>query len=381
MDNAFLPSQRHLFQIPASVCYLNCAYMSPQLQSVSRAGKQAVELKGQPWRVGEDQWFTQVELARARFAELLGATPEDVALAPSASYGIATAARNSPVGRDQTIVLLAEQFPSCVYPWQRKAAESGAEIVTVARPERGGWTPAILAAIDERCAVVAMPAFHWADGGRIDLEAIGQGARKVGAALVLDLSQSAGAAPLDLAAIDPDWLCAPTYKWLLGPYSAGFLYVAPRNHQGIPLEENWISRAGSEDFSKLVDYQERYRDGARRYDVGERSNFVLIPMVNAALEQLLEWGVDRISQALQETTRELEGIAAEFGFRALPEPERAPHILGLRREAGLPEGLVGALRERDVYVGTRGQTLRVAPYLHVEADDLERFRAALRSAL
>jgi selenocysteine lyase/cysteine desulfurase len=355
--------------------------MSPQLLSVSAAGREAVALKGQPWRVGEEHWFNEVERARAQFAQVIHASADDVAFAPSASYGIATAARNCPVEAGQTIVLLAEQFPSCVYPWQRKAADSGATIVTVPRTDGEAFTPAVLEAIDEACAVVALPAFHWADGARLDLEAIGRAARRVGASFVLDLSQSVGAAPLDLSAVDPDWLCAPTYKWLLGPYSTGFLYVAPRNHDGIPLEENWIARAGSEDFSKLVDYQDEYRAGARRYDVGERSNFVLMPMVNAALEQLLEWGVERISETLRATTRELEQIAAEHGFEAAPEAERAPHILGLNRAGGLPEGLVAKLRERSVIVGARGETLRVSPYLHVEGGDLERFRDALGAAL
>ena len=266
-----------------------------------------------------------------------------------------------------------------MYPWKRRAEETGGRILTIERPADHDWTRAILDRIDERCAVVALPAFHWADGGRIDLVEIGQAARAVGASLVLDLSQSAGAAPIDVAEVDPDWLCAPTYKWLLGPYSTGFLYVAPRNHDGVPLEENWIARRGSADFGRLVDYQDRYREGARRYDVGERSNFVLLPMVNAGLDQVLEWGVDRIAAALSATTARLVEIADEARFTATPEALRAPHFLGLSREGGLPEDLVARLRERSVYVGTRGDALRVSPHLHSSDADLDRFAEALRS--
>ncbi len=379
MSSSIIPTQRHLFSIPDDVCYLNCSYMSPQLESVRLAGREAVDLKSEPWRLGDEHWFGRVEGARERFARIIGATADDVALVPSASYGIGTAARNCPVSSGQTIVLVADQFPSCVYPWRRKVEESGGEILTVARPHDFDWTAAILECIDHRCAVVALPAFHWTDGGRIDLDEIGMAARSVGAKLVLDLSQSVGASPINVAEVDPDWISAPTYKWLLGPYSAGFLYVAPRNHDGLPLEENWIARSGSEDFSRLVHYQDRYREGARRYDVGERSNFVLLPMVIAALDQLLSWGVDRIASTLRQTNTRIAEIAAEAGFQALPVEQRAPHILGLTRKGGLPENLVAGFRDAAVHVGIRGDSLRVAPHLHLTDADLARFRKALRN--
>lgn len=374
-----IPSQRSLFSIPEKVCYLNCCFMSPQLESVRQAGREAVDLKAEPWRLGDEHWFGRVEGARERFARILGATADDIALVPSASYGIGTAARNCPVNNGQTIILVADQFPSCVYPWRRKIDESGGEIVTVARPGDHDWTAAILERIDARCAVVTLPAFHWTDGGRIDLVEIGRAAHAVGAKLVLDLSQSVGAAAIDVAEVDPDWIAAPTYKWLLGPYSAGFLYVAPRNHAGRPLEENWIVRRGSDDFSRLVDYQDRYHEGARRYDVGERSNFVLLPMVNAALDQLNSWGVDRIASTLRQINARIEELAAEAGFQALPAEHRAPHILGLMRKTGLPNDLVARFRAQSVYVGVRGDSLRIAPHLHVSDADLDRFGKALRS--
>jgi selenocysteine lyase/cysteine desulfurase len=378
MPDTLIASQRSLFRVPEEIAYLNCAYMSPQLESVTRAGREAARLKEEPWRITEEAWFGRVEEARERFARIIGAQIDDIALVPAASYGIGTAARNTPVGAGQTIVLLAEQFPSCVYPWMRRAKETGARIVTIARPADHDWTAAILESIDGDCAVVAVPAFHWADGGALDLVRIGEAVRRVGARLVLDLSQSAGAAPIDVAVVDPDWLVAPTYKWLLGPYSMGFLYVAPRHHDGQPLEENWIARGGSDDFSRLVDYRDDYRAGARRYDVGERANFVLLPMVIAALDQLLEWGVDRVAVTLRATTERIVEIAAESGYRAAPASHRAPHFVGLTRAGGLPDALVARLRERSVHVGTRGQAMRVAPHLHVSEADLGRFRDALR---
>jgi selenocysteine lyase/cysteine desulfurase len=376
-----LPCQRARFAIPDDVCYLNTAYMSALLESVRLAGESAVGLKSRPWQVKAEHWFARVERARALFGELIGASADDIALVPSASYGIAAAAKNAPLASGQTIVVMQDQFPSAVYPWRRKAAEAGGSVVTVARPADHDWTAALLEVIDARCRVVSLPACHWSDGALIDLHAVGARARDVGAQLVLDLSQSAGAAPFDLAGIDPDWICAPAYKWLLGPYSAGFLYAAPRQQTGVPLEENWIVRAGSEDFSRLVDYVDEYREGARRFDVGERSNFILVPMLIAGLEQLLEWGVERIAETLRQTNATLAAIAERHGLRALPAELRSPHILGLEAPDGLPADLIPKLAEQSVYIGLRGNALRVAPHVHVSDADLQRFDYALGRAL
>ncbi len=376
-----LPSERSLFAIPDDVCYLNTAYMSPLLESVREAGERGLRAKSQPWTITQEHWFGQVERARELFARLIGASADDVALVPSASYGVGTAAANLPLERGDRVLLLEDQFPSGVYPWRSRAAECGAELVHVPRPTDLDWSRAILGAIDERCRVACLPACHWTDGGWIDLPPIAERLREVGAQLVLDLSQSLGAAPFDVTAVDPDWLCAPTYKWLLGPYSAGFLYVAPRHQQGRPLEEGWIVRSGSEDFSRLVDYVDAYREGARRFDVGERSNFVLVPMVVRALEQILEWTVDGIAMRLDDLTARIAAIAERHGLSATPRARRGPHLLGLAADRSLPEDLIPRLAERRVYIGRRGDALRVAPHLHVTVDDLDRFDEALAHVL
>ena len=124
---------------------------------------------------------------------------------------------------------------------------------------------------------------QWTSGGRLDLVRIGEACRKLGAALVLDLTQSLGALPFSVGGlknnlqngVQPDFAVAASYKWLLGPYSVGLLYVAPKWQSGMPLEENWIQRANARDFSSLILYTEDYDAGARRFDMGERANFAL----------------------------------------------------------------------------------------------------------
>ena len=377
-----IPCQRHLFDIPSDVAYLNCAYISPLMHAVREVGEASTRRKCRPWEIGPDDFFSDAEEGRRLFAELVGASAEDIALVPAASYGVSTAARNVPLAPGRQVLLLEEQFPSNVYPWRERARECGAEVRTLPRPEDEDWTRCILEALDERVAVAALPHVHWTDGALIDLERVGARCREVGAMLVVDGTQSVGALPFDVAAVRPDFLVVATYKWLLGPYAAGYLYVAPERHEGVPIEHNWADRARSEDFTGLVDYRDAYQPGARRYDVGERGNFHLLPMANAALRQVHEWGVENIQTTIRERTRRIaEGVHA-LGIRTLPEDRRGGHYLGLRFPGGVPEGLAQRLAAERVYVSGRGHgALRVTPHLWVNDEDEARFLEVLEAVM
>ncbi len=372
-----LPCQRHLFEIPEEVSYLNCAYLSPLMKAVSEAGVAGLRRKAAPWEIVAEDFFTGSEAARSGFARLLGCDPGCVSIAPSVSYGVGVAAANLPMGPGRRVVLLEEQFPSNVYPWLARAEATGAEVVFAARDAGGAdaWTAPLLSLIDERTAVVAVPACHWTDGTTVDLVAVSRRCREVGAALSLDLTQSLGACPFDLEGVQPDFVVAAAYKWLLGPYGLAFMYAAPRHLGGVPLEFGWINREGSEDFAQLVRYREGFAPGARRYDVGQRSNFVTLPMIAAALDQIQAWGVEAIAETLGALTGEIAARAAVLGLEVCEA--RAPHMLGLRAPGGLPEGLARHLVEAKVFVSVRGDAIRVSPHLYNGARDLERLFGAL----
>ena len=376
-----LPSQRHLFELPDGVTYLNCAYMSPQLRSVRAAGEAALGMKAQPWRLKPEDFFTHSERLRGLFARLVGADADGVALVPSASYGMAVAAANLRVREGQRLVVLAEEFPSNLYPWRELARRARAEVVTVACPEDGDWTRAVLAQVDARCALVAVPHCHWTDGSWLDLARVGARAREVGAALAVDGTQSVGALPLDVGVVRPDFLVAAGYKWLMGPYSQGYLYVAPQYREGVPLEQNWVVRQGSEDFSRLVDYRDAYQPGARRFDVGERSNFQLVPMAAAALGQVLEWGVEEIQGTLRALTDRVARGATGLRLEVAPAAHRVGHLIGLRRRSGYAPGVAQRLAALDLHVSVRGDNLRVSPHLYNTPEDVDRLLAALAPLL
>jgi selenocysteine lyase/cysteine desulfurase len=344
MTYDLLPTQRALFDIPGDIAYLNSAYMGPMPKAAAEAGEVGMRAKLNPWTISPADFFTESEAVRGLFARLVNATAEDIAIVSSVSYGMAVAANILALKAGQSVLALAEQFPSNVYPWIEKAKQAGARFVSIPRPADDDWTALVLAQLDGSTGIVALPHCHWTDGGLLDLIAIGAACRKVGAALCIDATQSMGVMPFDVKAIQPDFLVSSGYKWLLGPYSFGYLYVAPRWQQGAPIEHNWIARQDSENFSGLVDYKSGFQPGARRFDVGERSNFALTPAAKASLELLLGWGTERIYATLKQRNDKIADRAwTELGLNSVPAARRAGHYLGLRfwRCAGRAAGQTG----------------------------------------
>jgi len=380
-DTTLIPCQRALFDIPEDVAYFNCAYMSPLLRSVATAGEHGIADKSQPWQVRPADFFSLPDQARGLFASLIGAQADDIAIVGSASYGIETALKNIHLQAGDKVLICADEFPSNLYPLRRAAQEAGADIVTVARPQDDDWTRALLHVIDSNTRLAVLSHCHWTDGGLIDLAAIRLALDPHDGLLVVDATQSLGALPLDVAQVRPDFLVAATYKWLLGPYSLGFLYVAPRWQNGQPLEENWANREAAHDFARLVDYREGYALGARRYDMGERANFVALPMAMAALEQIADWQVTRIAQTLGSLTGSIAAQVAPWGLEAAPAHLRAGHFLGLRWPGVLPPSLLKQLAAAQVHVSIRGAAIRITPHLYNHEGDVARLLEVLCTAL
>ncbi len=378
-----IPCQRQLFDLPDDVAYLNCAYMSPLMHPVAEAGRAAIATKMRPWGTFAEDFFAGPDEFRALAAQLMHATAADIAIVPSVSYGVASAVLNLDPKPDGEILLLQDDFPSDVYSWRRFAHEKQLRIRTVEQPESASpdLTAAVLSAIGPRTRVVSVPQVHWTNGLKLDLVRIGQAARASGAALVLDLTQSLGAIPVDIQAIDPDFAMAACYKWLLGPYGIGVLYVAPRHQQGRPLEEGWIARKNSANFAGLVDYQDEYQSGAVRFDMGERSQFQLLPMAVAGMRQILAWGVEDIAASLGLLTARMGEEASAMGLAVAPAELRAPNYLGIAFSGGPPPNLLANLRARNVHVSVRGSSVRVTPYLYNNDSDIERFFSALQASL
>ena len=301
---------------------------------------------------------------------------ENVAIIPSASYGISTLANNIPLAQGDEIVVLAEQFPSNVYPWQRLANEKSATLITVEPPQKfnnrgAGWNQRILESINTKTKVVAMGHVHWADGTLFDLQAIRKRTSEVKAMLIIDGTQSVGALPIDVSALQPDALVCAAYKWLMGPYTTGLAYFSDHFLNGRPLEENWITRKSSEDFAGLVSYRDEYQPGARRFDMGERSNFILNPMLLSALKMVNRWKPGRVQQYTRHITSIPLQALREHGWWIEDDHFRANHLFGLRPETPMDMAkLKKRLSKARIAVSYRGDAIRVAPHVYNSENDL-----------
>lgn len=376
------------FSLPTNITYLNCAYMSPLLKSVERTGIRGVRLKRNPANIHPEDFFSTTKDLRSEFAKLINASgPDRISIVPSASYGIATVTKNLKLHKGEHVLVAAEQFPSNYYPWQSLCAEAGAELKIVTPDknfkDRGRiWNAKFLESINAQTRAVAIAHTHWADGTLFELEALRRRTSEVGAILVIDGTQSVGVLPFDIGKIQPDALVCAAYKWLLGPYSIGLAYYGDYFNDGRPIEENWIHRLDSENFSGLVNYESRYQPGALRFGVGEHSNFILAPMALKAIAQINRWGVDNIQEYCRLITEPAIAALRDKGFLIEELPYRGSHLFGIRHSkyADL-ENWKEKFHRANIHVSIRGNAIRVSPHVYNDVNDLNRLAKVLSAAV
>jgi selenocysteine lyase/cysteine desulfurase len=380
-----LASQRALFEMPRHICYLNSASYSPLPLRTLEAGRAAVGRKGTPWTLDAAFAHGQHERARAAAARLINADTADIALIPSISYGVATAARILKIERGTRVIVLEDDHSSPVLEWHARAQAQGFAVETVRRPEDGDWSSAVLAAIERSGAapvgLASISSVHWSDGGLIDIDRVGAALRQRGAAFVVDATQGAGVLAMDVQRLDPDFVIFPTYKWLLGPYGRAFLYVAKRHQAGIPLEQTAGGRRDVRAENAVYFADLRYVPDARRFDMGERDHFISLEMASIGMEMMAEWGATAIAARLAMLTdriaQRLRGLGVGMPERHL----RAPHILCLSFADGMPKGLIEGLASEGIYVAARLGRMRISPHVYNDEEDADRFVAALARRL
>lgn len=356
-----------LFDIPSDVTYLNAAFMTPLAVPVRQAGERAVAVKSAPWSLNRGSFYEGVERARAAAARLIGAQPGDIAIVGSTSYGVSVAAANLRFRPRSIVLTMAGEHPSIVYVWLQRAKGSlGHE--ELHRPRFKDWTAAILDRLEDRSrariGVLALTPVHWTDGSLIDLEAIAKVARRQGIALVVDATQSIGVQPLDVQRIQPDFMVFATYKWMLGPYGLAFLYAAPHQQGGRPIEESLFSRRGADQITNQYGRELRFMEGARRYDMGERSSFANVAMATAGAELLATVGALAIADYLRPLTERIAETATALGFE-MPSPSaRSAHLLGIRRIDVDAAAVAAQLARANIHVSARDGAIRISPYVY-----------------
>jgi selenocysteine lyase/cysteine desulfurase len=377
----YIPTQRHLFDIPEDIAYFNCAGNSPLLnESVKKLIEGSIS-KSHPWERTAQDYFEGSETIRKLAADIFGGDVNAYAVIPAASYGISTATRilEPILQAGDSILVIEGEFPSNVLPWQRTAIERKAKIVTVPLPEDGDWTKAIISHLDTKVKIMALSTCHWTNGAFVDLASIREACPNI--ILVVDATQTLGAMPFPIEEVKPDFLVASGYKWLLCPYGFSLMYVAEQWQNSRPLEETWLARENAEDFASLVNYSGIYMQGARRFDVGEKCVPTLLPGAIAAFEQIKTWGIKQIAESLSIINHKISTYLIELGFQLPDETLRCPHLFGARIPENYTGNLVAELGKRNIFVSQRGSSVRFAPHLHINDLDLKRLLEALNDIL
>ncbi len=379
------------FSLPSDVVYLNCATMSPLSIMVEEQGIKGLLRKSRPFQITQDDFFAEAEIVKARFAEIINCPePDRIAIMPSVSYGMATVVKNlirkRSLSEPQKVLLVSEEFPSDVYPWE-ELTEKGVRLETIPAPdslvERGkNWNEKLLAAIDENTLLLCISPTHWADGTRFDLIAISQKCRQHNVFFVIDGTQHVGAYPFDIEEVKPDFLICAVYKWLLGPYGNALAFCGDFFDDGSPLEQTWIGRQDSQNFKDLINYQTEYRPKAYRYNMGEFSDFIKLPMISASLGQILEWQPSRIQNYAGSLTQNFIAELKNAGYWVEDKAFRASHLFGIRPPAkvDLPR-LQADLLKNKIYLSYRGLSIRVSVNVWNDEADLAKLATVLLDAV
>jgi selenocysteine lyase/cysteine desulfurase len=372
-----LSSQKHLFNLDPVVHYLNNAYRGPQLKSSEEAGISSIIKQRNPFQLKPSDFFEGVDSVRTTFGKLVNCESSEVAIMPSTSYGFTSVLNNIKPKAGGKAIVVQDEFPSGYFSITRWAQENQASISTISSDPNSdskgeSWNTNLLDAIDANTSVVLISSVHWMSGLKFDLEAIGTKCQKMGAAFIVDGTQSVGAMPIDVKAFHIDALICATYKWLLGPYSIAMAYIGERFNNGIPLEESWMNRVNARDFGRLSEYSSDYNPGAARYTVGEASNFVLMPMLQASLNQILDWTPEAIQNYAGILNRPLLKFINQIGGRTEPEAFLAQHLFAPQLPKGInPAHLKKELEENQIYISMRGEYLRVSINVFNDTKDIK----------
>ena len=323
-------------------------------------------------------WLGEIAEVREKFARIIGAQPHEIAIAPNVSAALSEIATGLDMDERNRVVMADLDFPTLAYQWMAKQ-RLGIEIDFVESPDRITVpTDQLLAAIDERAGLVATSRVFYLSGYIQDIAAVTRRAHDQGALVLIDDYQGTGQIPLDVKALDIDFLVTGTLKWLMGGPGLAFIYVRedliPRLR---PSVTGWW---GSRDMFEFRTGVFEYRDDAQRLEAGTPA-VAPIFAANASLDIVLEIGVDRIRERTRWLADDLVRRIQRRGWTLLSPADGAMRssivMLGMER----PDELVDGLKQRGIIVDSRPGRLRISPHFYNTVEENELVIAALDDLL
>ncbi|MGH7546758.1 MAG: aminotransferase class V-fold PLP-dependent enzyme [Gemmatimonadales bacterium] len=361
------------FPWTADTVYLNNASIGPIPERTRRALDEFTAKRTAPHLLPERELFAVLQTAREAVARLINAETCEIALATNTSHGLNLAARALPLKPGDVVLVSDREFPANVYPWL--LLEKQGIDVELAPCGAEGWPDEeylVERLHDPRVRVLAVSFVQFSNGYRADLDRLGAACRANGTFLVVDGIQGVGNSELDVRDTAVDILACGGQKWLLSPWGSGFVYVRKELIPALePAVTGWMAFEGTDDFSRLTDYNPTFRADARRFEM------VTLPYQDfygmaESLRMLTEIGIADIAQHTRGLQEPVFKWADENGVRIVSARDDGHRSAIVCIAPGRPAEAYHALKRAHVVCSLREGAIRLAPHCYNTAEEMER---------
>jgi cysteine desulfurase/selenocysteine lyase len=352
--------------------YLNHASVGPLPERTRAALDEFNRRRAAPFLLPDRDLFSTLNQSRRLLAQLVNVQPEEIALTINTGFGLSMAARALALEPGSVVLASDREFPANVYPWMQ-LKDSGVTL-ELAPTTAEGWPDVeyLLRRLeDSRVRVLAVSLVQFSNGYAVDLARLSTATRARGTYLVVDAIQGIGQVPVDLRQTPVDVLACGAQKWLLSPWGSGFVYVRKELIGELrPAVTGWMAFEGTEDFTRLTQYNDQLRSDARRFEL------ITLPYqdfagMNSSVQLLLDLGIEHIAAHLRRLHAPLLAWAHRSGARVTSPPgTRGSGILCLA-----PENVEAAFRKLKaarVICSMREGSIRLSPHAYNTLEEMER---------
>jgi len=358
------------------VTYLNLAGNSPIPKVAIKALQTAVEWKKFPQRIPDAAFFEVPNRVRTAIAKLIGGKPEEIALTTGASTGMSAVAYGLEWKAGDEVLTASGEFPLQYATWKPMEEREGIKITVVKPSGTFHSTDDFIAALTPRTRLVSVSHVRFDNGAMIDTAKLAAACHAQGALLLLDVSQSCGAVPMDVTQMGADFLVCAGYKWLLGPFGTGFFWA---KHEHIakmrPGPFYWMAAEGVNNFADLATAPPRPANAAKRWDAAETANYYNLAALEGGLELVLRAGAETVAEHNHRLIEQLfERLPKDRCVVASPweRERRGPYGCFQARTAAKTRELYEKLCAENVITSLREGKIRVSPYLYNTQQDVDR---------
>src|SRR5467141_35157 len=365
-EGAFMDWRKEWFEFE-DVTYLNLAGQAPMPRTSIRAAQAAIEWKKYPHQKLDSTFFEVPNRIRASVARLVGGKPEEIAITTGASNGMAAVAYGLSWKPGDEVITAKGEFPLQYTAWKPMEEREGIKLKIVPPRERFITADDLLAAMTAKTRLVSVSLVRFDDGSLLDAARVAAACHAQGALLLLDVSQSCGAVPMDVHDLGADFLVCAGYKWLLSPYGTGFFWVKSEHQDiGRPGPFSWTSQA-TDSFFALSYTDPKPSRSTKRWDSVEAAtyfNFNLAAM-DASVDFVLRVGPELVRQHNRKLMEFLFEHLPKDCVRASPldSTQRGPYGCFTARTPEKTAELYQKLQKESIIVSLREGRIRVSPHL------------------